>query len=59
MSTQLDVFVYGLVYVILSLLFGTLTLFLFMKVFSALTRNIDDFQEIRRNNIAVALVNAK
>ena len=58
MSTQLDVFVYGLVYVILSLLFGTLTLFLFMKVFSALTRNIDDFQEIRRNNIAVALVNA-
>ena len=57
MATQLDVFIYGLVYVLVSLLFGTLTLFLFMKVFNALTRDIDDFQEIRQNNIAVALVN--
>jgi len=58
MATQFDVFIYGLVYVIVSLVFGTLTLFLFMKVFSALTRGIDDLQEIRHNNIAVAMVNA-
>jgi uncharacterized membrane protein YjfL (UPF0719 family) len=58
MSTQLDVLIYGLVYVIISLVFGSLTIFLFLKVFNALTRDIDDFEEMRRNNVAVALVNA-
>lgn len=58
MSTQLDVFIYGLVYVLVSLVFGTLTLFLVLKGFNALTRGIDDMKEIRLNNVAVALVNA-
>ena len=58
MSTQFDVFLFGLVYVIVSLVFGTFTLYLFLRVFSALTRDIDDFEEIRKNNIAVALVSS-
>ena len=58
MSTQLDVFIFGLVYVVISLVFGTFTLYLFLRVFSALTRDIDDFEEIKKNNIAVALVSS-
>ncbi|HPB83286.1 MAG TPA: DUF350 domain-containing protein [Spirochaetota bacterium] len=58
MSTQLDVFIYGLVYVLVSLVFGTMTLFLVLKGFNALTRGIDDMKEIRLNNVAVSLVNA-
>jgi len=58
MSTQFDVFIFGLVYLLISLVFGTFTLYLFLRVFSALTRDIDDFEEIRKNNIAVALVSS-
>jgi len=57
MSTQLDVFIYGLVHVLVSLVFGTMTLFLVLKGFNALTRGIDDMKEIRLNNVAVSLVN--
>ncbi|MBN1532938.1 MAG: DUF350 domain-containing protein [Spirochaetes bacterium] len=58
MTTQLDVLIYGLVYVAVSLVMGTLTLFVFFKAFNALTRGINDIQEIRENNVSVALVNA-
>ncbi|MCX7679189.1 MAG: DUF350 domain-containing protein [Spirochaetes bacterium] len=58
MTTQFDVFFYGLIYVIVSLVFGTLTIFLFIKVFNALTRDIDDMTEMKNNNIAVALINS-
>lgn len=58
MTTQFDIFLYGLIYVLISLVFGTITLFLFVKVFNALTRDIDDMAEMKRNNIAVALINA-
>jgi uncharacterized membrane protein YjfL (UPF0719 family) len=58
MTTQLSIFLYGFIYVVVSLLFGTITLFLFIKVFDALTRDIDDMAEMKKNNIAVALINA-
>ncbi len=57
MSTQLDVFIYGLVYVGVSLIFGTITLYLAIKSFEKLTRDIDDMKEMRENNVAVALIN--
>ncbi len=58
MTTQFDIFLYGLIYVLVSLVFGTITIFLFIKVFNALTRDIDDMAEMRGNNVAVALINA-
>jgi uncharacterized membrane protein YjfL (UPF0719 family) len=58
MTTQLDVLIYGLVYVAVSLVMGTLTLFVFFKAFNALTRGINDIQEIRQNNVSVAMVNS-
>jgi len=58
MSTQLDVLLYGIIYLAVSLVFGTLILFLVVKLFNVLTRDIDDIQELKRNNIAVAVLNA-
>lgn len=56
--TQGAMLLYGLVYTLIALIFGTLILFLLFKLFNALTRNIDDMREIRQNNVAVALVNS-
>lgn len=56
--TQTSMLVYGLVYLGVSLIFGTLTVFLFFKLFNVLTRKIDDMQEIKQNNVAVAILNA-
>ncbi len=58
MTTQFDVFLYGLVYLLVSLVFGTLTLFIVLKCFNVLTRDIDDMEELRNNNIAVSLINS-
>jgi uncharacterized membrane protein YjfL (UPF0719 family) len=58
MTTQLDVFIYGLVYCLVSLIFGTITLFIVLKFFNILTRDIDDMEELRNNNIAVSLINS-
>ena len=58
MTTQLDMFIYGVVYVAISLILGSLTLYLFIRIFNFLTKGIDDIQEIKQNNIAVSLINS-
>ncbi len=58
MTTQFDVFIYGLVYLLVSVIFGTITLFIVLKFFTILTRDIDDMEELRNNNIAVSLINS-
>ncbi len=58
MTTQSDVLLYGAIYVAVSLIMGTATLFVFFKAFHLLTRNIDDIQEIKKNNISVAMINS-
>ncbi len=56
--TQMAMLVYGLVYLIVALVFGVLTIYLFFKIFNVLTRNIDDINEIKQNNLAVGIINA-
>ena len=58
MTTQIDILIYGIVYIMVSLVMGLLTLFIFFKAFNLVTRGIDDVQEIKNNNVSVALVNS-
>ncbi len=56
--TQTAMLIYGTVYLLVALIFGVLTIYLFFKIFNVLTRNIDDIAEIKQNNIAVGIINA-
>lgn len=46
----------GIVEIIISLLLGVLFIYAVFKVFSALTRGIDELQELKRKNTAVGIL---
>lgn len=51
-------FLQGVVELILSLVSGIFIFFMSFKVFSLVTRDIDELQELQKNNVAVAILGA-
>ncbi len=53
---SLDIFLYKAIELAVALLVAVLSLFLAIKVFGKLTRGIDEWAELKRGNMAVAIV---
>jgi uncharacterized membrane protein YjfL (UPF0719 family) len=51
-----QLFIQGLIEIILSLFTGLLVFFISFKVFNILTRDIEEIEELKKNNIAVAIL---
>jgi uncharacterized membrane protein YjfL (UPF0719 family) len=53
---SINVIIFGIIEIGFSLLTGLLIFFLSFKVFTILTRNIDELNELKKNNTAVAIL---
>ena len=51
-----QLFFQGIIEIVLSLFTGLLVFFISFKVFNILTKDIDEIQEIKKNNIAIAIL---
>jgi uncharacterized membrane protein YjfL (UPF0719 family) len=51
-----QLFLQGIIEILISLITGLLVFFISFKVFNILTKDIDEIQEIKKNNIAIAIL---
>lgn len=51
-----EILLYKVIELVIALIIGVLAMFLAVKVFEKLTRGIDEWEELKKGNVAVAIL---